>query len=589
MTTSATPAPNGSPADDESSGLRSRSRWRAGLRVRMLAVIVLALIPILTLSGLYTQSRFETARDNQRELLAARAQITAQSQRQLIMGAGSMMNALARQAPVRLGGALCARALAQALADQTAYSNLVRVNARGVVACSAEPLDDAVRFDEARWFAEARDSGHFIVGALEIDPITSQAIIRAVSPVFDPEGDFAGALATGIRLSALEDLGRERAGEARSALVDREGRVLTQSRDMGLARVDAALMAEAAQAGSARFTGAGPDGAPRQFVLVPLLSTELYALLAESAPEFLEFALVDVTGTIVLPVLMLVLAGAVIWIATDVMILRWLRYLQRVAAAYGKGRYSVRPRRARRAPGELRELAAGFDTMARSIAERDEALTRSLAYQEMLLKEVHHRVKNNLQIITSLINLQMRSVDDPKAAKVLGDAQSRINALALVHRSLYEAGDFAKINLKPFFEELCTLTHAAVGGEERTLDLVTEIEPALLGAERCIPLALFVTEAMTNAYKHAFEGRDSGTLTVSVQMDGARNLTASVTDNGVGAAGSPEPGRRGVGGALFDAFARQLGGKAEAGAGPDGGHGVSITFPLLDDEGPAEA
>lgn len=562
-----------------------RPWWRAGLRVRMLTVIVLALLPLLILSGLYTQSRFETARDNQRELLVARAQLTAQSQRQLIVGAGAMMSALGQQAPVRLGGALCARTLAQALTDQPGYSNIVRVNARGVVACSAEPTGDMVRFDEASWFDEARESARFIVGALEIDPITDEAVIRAVSPVFEPDGSFAGALATGIRLQALQQLGRERAGDARAALVDREGRVLTESREMGLARVDPALMEEAVQSGSARFTGAGPDGSPRLFVLVPLASTEMFALLAETAPEFFDFALVDLAGTIILPVLMLILAGSVIWIATDVMILRWLRYLQRIAAAYGKGRYSVRPHRAARAPGELRELAAGFGSMAASIAERDEALTESLSYQEMLLKEVHHRVKNNLQIITSLINLQMRAVDDPKAAKVLSDAQMRINALALVHRSLYEAGDFARINLKTFFEELCALTHAAVGGPERGLTLVTRIEPACLGAERCIPLALIVTEAMTNAYKHAFEGRQSGTLTVSVTQNDDRTLTASVMDDGIGVAATAEPARQGVGGALFGALGRQLGGTAEAGARPEGGHGVTLRFPLLDDEG----
>ena len=129
-----------------------------------------------------------------------------------------------------------------------------------------------------------------------------------------------------------------------------------------------------------------------------------------------------------------------------------------------------------------------------------------------------------------------------------------------------------------------------MGGEERTLKLVTDIQPAHLGAERCIPLALFVTEAMTNAYKHAFDGRDTGTLTVSVTADAARNLSARITDDGIGmgAADSTEPGRRGVGGALFDAFARQLGGKAEAGPQPEGGHGVLITFPLLADEGLAQ-
>lgn len=587
MTTSATPAPNSSPADTPETVPVTHRRWQAGLRVRLLAVIVLALVPLLTLSGIYTQSRFETARDNQRELLAARAQLTAQSQQQVIMGAGAVMSALAQQAPVRLGGALCARTLAQALTDQPAYSNIIRVNARGVVACSAEPVAAGVRFDEARWFEQARDSEQFLVGALEIDPITSETVIRAVSPVFDAEGAFAGALATGIRLQALQRLGREQAGDARAALVDREGRVLTESRDMGLARIEDALLTEALAAGSARFSGAGPDGSARLFVLAPLGSTGMFALLAETAADFVDFALVDVTGTVLLPVLMLAAAGAVIWIATEMMILRWLRYLQRFAAAYARGRYSVRPVQAQRAPGELRDLAGGFDIMAASIAERDEALTRSLAYQEMLLKEVHHRVKNNLQIITSLINLQMRSVDDPKAARVLSDAQSRINALALVHRSLYEAGDFARINLHPFFEELCALTHAAAGGPERGVSLVTRIEPVHLGTERCIPLALFVTEAMTNAYKHAFEGRESGTLSVVAGLGEDGQLTASVTDDGVGSAETAEPARKGVGGALFDAFARQLGGSAHRGPQAEGGHGVSITFPLLDDEGPA--
>lgn len=585
MTTSAPQAQSGSPADAAAPAGIARTRWSAGLRVRMLAVIVLALIPLLALSALYAQARFEAARDNQRELLAARAQLTAQSQRQLILGAGTMMSALARQAPVRLGGSLCARTLAQGLEGQSAYSNIVRVNAFGVVACSAEPMDETVRFDDTAWFAAARESQGFSVGALEIDPITEAAIIRAISPVFDEEGNFAGALATGVSLQALQTLGGEQAGDARAALVDSVGRVLTESREIGVARVEEVVLEEAARAGSVHFGGSGPDGDARQFVLVPLVGTELYALLSEPSPGFVDFALLDVAGIIILPVLMLLLAGSVIWIATDVMILRWLRYLQRVAAAYGRGRYSVRPSRAARAPGELRELAAGFSVMASSIAERDEALNQSLAYQEMLLREVHHRVKNNLQIITSLINLQMRSVDDARAAKVLSDAQTRINALALVHRSLYEAGDFARINLKPFFEELCTLTHQAVGGVERGIALETRIAPVHIGAERCIPLALFVTEAMTNAYKHAFEGRAEGRLEVSVTLLEDGRMRASVSDNGVGAAASAEPGRKGVGGALFEAFARQLGGEADIGSGEGGGHHVAITLPLIDGEG----
>ncbi len=575
-------------ADLEAEAEKHTPFWRVGLRVRLLAVIALALLPMLTLSALYTQARFDAAGETQRELLAARAQLTAQSQRQVILGTGTMMSALAQQAPVRLGGTLCSRTLAQALADQPSYANIMRISASGHVACSAEPIENPVRFDDAPWFSQARETGRFIVGALEIDPVTTEAVVRAVSPVFDPDGAFSGALTTGIRLQALQQLGRERAGEARAALVDREGRLLTESRELGLARLDSALMHQAIEEGSARFSRSGPDGTPRIYVLVPLLSTELFALLAEPAPVFRDFATVDLAGTLLLPLAMLILAGSVIWMATDMMVLRWLRYMRRLAGAYGRGRYTVRPVRAVSAPAELRELAASFDTMARSIAERDEALNDSLAYQEMLLKEVHHRVKNNLQIITSLINLQMRAVDDPAAAKVLGDAQTRINALALVHRTLYEAGDFTRINLKSFFEELCTLTHAALSGQERAITLNTHISAAVLEAERCIPLALFVTEAMTNAYKHAFEGRDTGVLTVRLHIQPEGRMVAEVSDDGVGAAPAGPGGRRGVGGALFDAFARQLNGTSQARTAASGGHSVTLMFPLLEGEGPAQ-
>ena len=379
MTTSA-PQPSRQPeAELEAAAEKRTPFWRAGLRVRLLAVITLALVPMLVVSAFYTYARFEAASETQRELLAARAQLTAQSQRQVILGAGAMMSALAQQAPVRLGGALCARALAQAQADQPAYANVMRINAAGHVACSAQPLEGPVRFDEASWFIAARDTGRFVVGALEIDPVTNAAIIRAVNPVFDQDGAFSGALTTGIRLQVLQQSGRERAGAARAALVDREGRLLTESRELGLARVDSELLSQAVETGSARFTRSASDGSARIFVLVPLLSTELYALLAEPAPQFLDFATVDLAGTLLLPLAMLVLAGTVIWMATDIMVLRWLRYLRRLASAYGRGRYSVRSLRAAAAPSELRELAASFDTMASSIAERDEALAQVAA------------------------------------------------------------------------------------------------------------------------------------------------------------------------------------------------------------------
>jgi two-component sensor histidine kinase len=569
---------------------------RFGLRFRLLLVVGIALLPVLLLSILQTVGRYQVFSENQRELLSARAQITAQDQRQVIFEAGAAMRALAQQSPVRLmGSALCAGALMRALEDQPAYSNMIRVNSAGVLSCSARVPDVLTNFADSDWIQDLRGGADFTVGAMEFDTVDNEAILRAAVPITDQNGAYAGALATNIRVSALQRLGRARAEGAIIGLVDRTGQVVTESVDLGMARVDAEYLDAAVAERLVQFQRAGPGGGQRIYVLAPLVSNELFALLSEPAPGLLDFAFLDLAGSVFLPLAMYFLALTAIWLSADLLVLRWLTYLRRLAAAYGHGRYSIRPMRARFAPGEMRELAETFGWMARSIAERDEQLNESLEHKQMLIKEIHHRVKNNLQIITSLINLQMKSVDDPSSRRVLGDAQTRINALALVHRSLYEAGDLGRIDLKPFFSELCALTHAAAGGNEQGIRLEVELERIVLDAERAIPLSLFVTEAMTNAYKHAFTDRQKGRIKVRLTRcepkegdpePGENGLAcAFIEDDGVGETGAAEPGRKGVGSSLFSAFARQLGGVSDKRVGEGGGHCVEVRFPLLAGEG----
>jgi hypothetical protein len=136
------------------------------------------------------------------------------------------------------------------------------------------------------------------------------------------------------------------------------------------------------------------------------------------------------------------LALVSVWLAVDHYVLRWLGYLRRIAAVYGGGRLDVVPVRARNAPGEIRELANTMGEMAASLEKQQNELEASVEQRGALASsEIHHRVKNNLQIIVSLLNLQAGRMTDGEGRTALMEARRRINALSLVHRSLYEADD----------------------------------------------------------------------------------------------------------------------------------------------------
>jgi two-component sensor histidine kinase len=268
-------------------------------------------------------------------------------------------------------------------------------------------------------------------------------------------------------------------------------------------------------------------------------------------------------------------------LATDRMVLQWIAYLRRIADLYGGGRLRIEPVRARDAPVEIRALANTLDQMANRIAEREGQLQDMLDQKTALLQEIHHRVKNNLQIIISLLNIQISNADDPTVIATLDDARSRINALALVHKSLYEAEDLRSIPIKPFLEELMMQLSSALGASGSGVQVDLDVEPLALTTVGAVPLALFATECTTNAFKHAFDGRSSGRVRVRLKRaNGAARL--DVEDDGVGwKLGTPD--RHGVGGSLMDAFARQLGGSMETGASELGGARVSLTFPAPSD------
>ncbi|MBM4782567.1 MAG: PAS domain S-box protein [Archangiaceae bacterium] len=218
------------------------------------------------------------------------------------------------------------------------------------------------------------------------------------------------------------------------------------------------------------------------------------------------------------------------------------------------------------ADGEL-VLASIVDITERRLAR--EALQASLAEKDVLLRELHHRAKNNLQLIASLLDL---SSGQP-SADALTQCQSRVQAISLVHERLYQSGTFTRIDMKEYVEAIAPQLAQAWGGAQ-PVTLKLETEQVYLGLDAAIPCGLVLNELVTNAFKHAFPNGRAGTITVRVLAEGTR-VTVAVLDDGVGFdATAKRPGHIGL--ELMNALTRQLRGTLRFVSG--GGSAITLTF-----------
>lgn len=214
-------------------------------------------------------------------------------------------------------------------------------------------------------------------------------------------------------------------------------------------------------------------------------------------------------------------------------------------------------------PQEVVELSNAIQSATGTLQQRERDLQEAVAQQDLLMQEIHHRVKNNLQIIASLMNLQATRIKLPEARAEFQSARDRVRALATVHRHLYAHGELHSINMREFLVELCEQLFQAMGetpGDRIKLDIsAPELQ---ITSDQAVPLSLIVTEAVSNAVKYAFpRGRQGSISVLLVTNDDDAEL--SIKDDGIGVPAGrveTESGTRdGIGITLIRGFARQLG------------------------------
>jgi PAS domain S-box-containing protein len=179
------------------------------------------------------------------------------------------------------------------------------------------------------------------------------------------------------------------------------------------------------------------------------------------------------------------------------------------------------------------QLKRFSEELEMQVAVRTEALNKSLHEKEILIKEVHHRVKNNMQIITSLLNLQARTIDDPVVLKTIKDSQSRIKAMALVHERLYRSGDISSINLKDYIQFLAKELFSFYGIKPQHIRFTINAPAIKVNIDTAIPLGLIVNELISNAIKYAFPMERKGEIVIDITKD-KNKISLVVRDNGVG-------------------------------------------------------
>jgi len=190
----------------------------------------------------------------------------------------------------------------------------------------------------------------------------------------------------------------------------------------------------------------------------------------------------------------------------------------------------------------------------------EKSIQKSLREKEILLAEIHHRVKNNLAVITGLLELQSYSTESETAKAALRDSQRRITSIALIHEKLYQSDNFSEIQFDQYLEELTEVIKNSIGHHSKSVEIDIYADPVKLTLTQAIPCGLLLNEALTNAYKHAFDIEKSPKIKIIFKENG-KNLYFRIADNGSGfPEGMNEKMSESLGLKLIDTLSKQLNG-----------------------------
>jgi two-component sensor histidine kinase len=580
------------------------------LWLKLALLFAIVLLPPTLLSGALAWNAFS---DHTRRAILTVRQFTvlaATYERRFFEDTRKRLQRLANDpALVSTDPSVCAAPLLHMLDAYPEFSDLIYYGPNGEQKCGTDSsLDNAAGLS---WFRDVDMFRSFTISDYTFSSTAPRPVIVAALPVYDSPGRLNGILSASIDLTWLSAFLRDVRLPADGIffLLDSSGNVLANSASllsnatpalpkskpdepesnvlappavgpgMLTSVVEPDLVDDVINRRLVDFEAIGKDDVRRVYSSVALPHGGV--TLLSGVPADVAFGWVE--RDLVARILSLVaiwLAGIVAaWLGTRWLVTQWIAPLGKVAQAYGGGDYSTRIE-LDRAPNELRELGATMMRMAARIEAREGDLRTSLAQKDVLLREIHHRVKNNLQIVSSLLNVRSATPSAAGERQGLEEFKTRVRALALVHRHLYESADVQLVGLRPFLTELCNMLVRTLASNRQAICLDIDVPNLPVLSDRAVTVALLVTEVVTNSLKHAFPGERTGRISVRLTREGETACTLRIADNGIGFVPSErdetDDTAPGIGRQLIGAFARQLDGEMTVNG--IGGTTVSIRF-----------
>jgi two-component sensor histidine kinase len=560
-----------------------RSRFVLPLYLRLAILLGAVLLPavIYSVFSAYSGYRESQARTQETvvrigKLAAGRAQLLIDSTRRLLVALAATDFAVT----AGQGKTQCARNLGYLAGTFVEYTAFAIVDAGGKVICSSAHDASAIDVSDQLWFHQVQTTRDVAISQLVLSQLNNAPVVVVAVPLGGPVQAFRGALVVGINvlwLAGLSDAG-DMPAETAAFLIDRAGMAVTRSGrlieagkatdadagdpDLGALPRGGALRA-ALDRQVTQFTGTGSDGIARLYSLTSLSHTDLFVVLAVPESSSIGWARNDFLSRLFAAMAMLLCALVGVAVGGDLLVARSLRALSATAEALQRGDYGARPQ-LKGGSREVRQLADTLTSMAERVQRHEQDMNRSVQQKDAMLKEIHHRVKNNLQVVTSLMSIQANRLSDEASKRALAELQRRVRALGLLHRHLYEGDDLRYLDFGQFTVELCQMVKESSGPAARGVTIEVDIPPIPITADRAVPLGLLITEALGNALKHGFPGGRAGIIRISLTVTPEGVATISISDDGIGppapsAEDVSDPATSGTGMLLMQAFAQQLG------------------------------
>jgi len=539
-------------------------RWFNSLRVQFVLMLTLALFPLAAVA-IYQTSRVENEAGQNAKLALLELTRSASKEEELFIqraiGVARFFGTVVED--FIEDPETCVEYLQRFKSRNTSYSFIGVLPPSGIMTCtSAGGTFDA---RTGPYYAELMETRQRTIVANPRGPLSRESIFNISEP-FEIDGEFAGFISISIphRGMPKAPINLEELGLVDLMTFNSKDEILTARNSLENASsempVDWTLGSLRTLNGNA-FESDNRNGERRTYTIVPIQGSGATVVGVWRTQESSVGQFGSIVKPAVFPLLMWVASMAVAMLSIHRLVLRHITHLRRNMDDFAATRIIKSPASHASMPNELRALAKNFDGMTDEVLREEAELEDIVREKNVLIKEVHHRVKNNLQLISSIMNMKIRAAVHHETKSVLMRLQDRVLSLASIHRDLYQSRHGGRANIGALISDIVENSVEVAAATKNSIDTLTDIDRVLLYPDQAVPLALLVAEGMTNALKYA--SSPSGTNPfIRVTLKQTESECVLTLENSIGP--TPEDESTGLGAKLINAFAVQLGGNVES-------------------------